>query len=173
MPVIEVKTVKNKTKGSLGSFKPDLIAANESVILVVECKPTFSAADVTKLRELQSSAERRQNLAEEIMQRGILHRHDIAAHNWRDIDARFHFAVSYHGSVVDLDDILVICINTEGSGVCISAGNPSQTHVFAKTTCCQQPRLLPHQLPRVSRRIWLRAAQQVEEQRYPSGHAPA
>ena len=124
VPVIEVKTVKNKTKGSLGSFKPDLIAANESVILVVECKPTFSAADVTKLRELQSSAERRQNLAEEIMQRGILHRHDIAAHNWRDIDARFHFAVSYHGSVVDLDDILVICINTEGSGSLYLGGQP-------------------------------------------------
>lgn len=118
VPVIEVKTVENQTKGSRGSFKPDLVAANEKVILIVECKPTFSVADVKKLRELRSSVDRRRNLAEEIMQRGILHRHSIAAtaRNWQDIDARLQFAVSYHGKAVILDDLFVICINSAGSG---------------------------------------------------------
>lgn len=52
------------------------------------------------------------------MQRGILHRHSIAAtaRNWQDIDARLQFAVSYHGKAVTLDDLFVICINSAGSG---------------------------------------------------------
>lgn len=118
VPVIEVKTAENRAKGSRGSFKPDLVAANDRVILIVECKPTFSPADVEKLRALQSSDDRRRNLAEEIVQRGLLRRHQIGAAtpNWRDIEGRLRCAVSYHGDPVSLDDMFVICIGSTGSG---------------------------------------------------------
>lgn len=118
VPVIEIKSPENDRKGSDGSFKPDLVAANEQVILVVECKPRYSSSDVQKLQELRASADRRRKLVEEILQRGLLHRHGLIARSTgsRDVDARLEFAVAYHGKPVRLDDLFLICIGPSGVG---------------------------------------------------------
>jgi hypothetical protein len=73
-PVIEIKSDSNASKGSLGSFKPDLVAIKEGYVLLCECKPTFDPTDVAKLHEVLQSQSRINQLSLELTQRNLLHR---------------------------------------------------------------------------------------------------
>ena len=53
LPTIEIKSAANIIKGSKDSFKPDLIFANSSFLILVECKPLDDREDELKLLEVQ------------------------------------------------------------------------------------------------------------------------
>ena len=42
LPVVEIKSGTNKEKGSKDSFKPDLVAYKDNILLIIECKPNFN-----------------------------------------------------------------------------------------------------------------------------------
>lgn len=124
-PVVEIKDANNDARGSRGSFKPDLVVASESTILIVECKPSFSIKDVEKLREIRASRERRQALAEEINQRGLLERHGLRTCFVAigDIANSFCFAVAYCGDEPGALDMVNICIGSRGVGKIFDPSN--------------------------------------------------
>ena len=70
-PVIEIKSAANSDKGSLGSFKPDLVATKDSWLLLCECKPGLDLNDVYKLREILLSPSRIAQLYAELKQRNL------------------------------------------------------------------------------------------------------
>ena len=39
LPVIEIKSGLNREKGSKDSFKPDLVAYRDGILIIIECKP--------------------------------------------------------------------------------------------------------------------------------------
>ena len=72
IPVLEIKAGNGVAKGSLGSFKPDLVAFRESTVLVIEIKPRFTKSDVDKVADFMSSKSRQDNFVLELEQRGVL-----------------------------------------------------------------------------------------------------
>ncbi len=77
-PVIEIADPSILSKGSKGSFKPDLIAfcPERQKIVIVECKPEFSLNDVEKL--LQAADKNRLGvLSKELHQRGFEKKHGL------------------------------------------------------------------------------------------------
>jgi len=77
-PVIEIADPSILSKGSKGSFKPDLIAfcPKRQKIVIVECKPEFSLNDVEKL--LQAAEKNRLGaLSQELYQRGFEKKHGL------------------------------------------------------------------------------------------------
>lgn len=77
-PVIEIADPSVLSKGSKGSFKPDLVAfcPNRQKIVIVECKPEFSLNDVEKLL-LASDNKRLGLLSQELRQRGFEKKHGL------------------------------------------------------------------------------------------------
>ena len=73
LPVVEIKDKNKIRKGSGKAFKPDLIAYKNNFLLVVECKPKRSQADIDKLNLVSNDFGRRANLIDEIYQRRLLH----------------------------------------------------------------------------------------------------
>ena len=71
LPVIEIRDLKNKGKGSKGSYKPDLIAWHESNLVIIELKPSFNQPDRDKINEVLNSPERTRSLWESLIQRNI------------------------------------------------------------------------------------------------------
>jgi hypothetical protein len=71
LPVIEIKDPAHLGKGSKGSFKPDLVAWDGAVLLLVELKPKFSMSDRTKLFRTLEDPRRIRALWREIGQREI------------------------------------------------------------------------------------------------------
>ena len=59
-------------RGSDGSFKPDLIATQEDLILLCECKAAFDPSDVAKLHSIMSTYSRIDSLLAELNQRSIV-----------------------------------------------------------------------------------------------------
>jgi hypothetical protein len=77
-PVIEIADPSILSKGSKGSFKPDLLAfcPTRQKIVIVECKPEFSPNDVEKL--LQAAEKNRLLvLSQELRQRGFEKKHGL------------------------------------------------------------------------------------------------
>ena len=109
LPVIEVKSGTNLDKGSRGAYKPDLIAFNQGVFLIVECKPTYCQADVDKLEEILQSDKRLNSLFAELKQRGCLSR--IGYEEGSDV-FRKHVkgAHAYSGDFVDRRGICHITV---------------------------------------------------------------
>lgn len=70
-PVIEIKSDTNSSRGSKGSFKPDLIARRDRYLLLCECKPYFDPSDVEKLHSVLESTTRVELLRTEMAQRNI------------------------------------------------------------------------------------------------------
>ena len=71
--VVEIKDKNRTGKGSGKAFKPDLIAYKNNFLLVLECKPKRSQADIDKLNLVSNDFDRRANLINEIYQRRLLH----------------------------------------------------------------------------------------------------
>lgn len=71
LPVIEIKDHLVTEKGSLGAFKPDLVAWKANVLLIIELKPLFEYSDVKKLNATLESPERQKALWEEISTRNL------------------------------------------------------------------------------------------------------
>lgn len=100
IPVLEIKAGSGLAKGSLGSFKPDLVACYGTRVIVVEIKPKFNLEDVQKLREFLASDERRRNFLLELRQRGIL---DSAFE--RDDALEFEGAICHGGPYVGCEAV--------------------------------------------------------------------
>jgi hypothetical protein len=71
LPVIEIKDPDHLGKGSKGSFKPDLVAWDGAILLLVELKPKFSTSDRSKLFRTLEDPRRIRALWREISQRDI------------------------------------------------------------------------------------------------------
>ena len=71
LPVIEIRDPMYKGKGSKGSYKPDLIAWNDSKLFIIELKPLFNRPDRDKVNGVLNSPERVGSLWECLIQRNI------------------------------------------------------------------------------------------------------
>lgn len=71
LPVVEIKEPMREGNGSLGAFKPDLIAWHHPWLAIGECKPKFDEGDVSKLRNILSSQRRLDELRKELALRGL------------------------------------------------------------------------------------------------------
>lgn len=69
LPVIEIKDDLELGNGSKGSFKPDLVAWKENLLIFIELKPTFNAQDQEKVESVLLSQIRQVALWEELIQR--------------------------------------------------------------------------------------------------------
>ena len=116
-PVIEIKSEESVTKGSRTSFKPDLVVATQDLIMIVECKPEFNEADVSKLNEISASGTRLRALVNEIRQRRCLERRDHCLAELRDEDLiqRTRFCVSYSGDHHPASNIYSLVFTVTGS----------------------------------------------------------
>ncbi len=117
LPVIEIKDDAHDGRGSLGAFKPDLVAANTRVIVVVECKPKRSEDDVRKLMGVKASQARRKSFAHEVVQRRLLERRGLNV--WyptaASIVAAMRFLVAYVGCASpDECEIFSLVFSPEG-----------------------------------------------------------
>ena len=64
---IEIRSSCFNGKGSAGSLKIDLIALKKQILLLVELKPDFDSADVSKLNEILTT--RKQDFANSLLER--------------------------------------------------------------------------------------------------------
>lgn len=74
LPVVEIKSGTNKEKGSKDSFKPDLVAYKDNILLIIECKPNFNNNDLQKLYEVLNSNSRLFAFYNELLERGLLNK---------------------------------------------------------------------------------------------------
>tara|TARA_B110000444_G_C18810630_1_gene582388 strand:- start:245 stop:736 length:492 start_codon:yes stop_codon:yes gene_type:complete len=73
VPVIEIKDVNNLSKGSKGSYKPDLVAVSDLYLVIIECKPDYNSDDEKKLLIIKNDIERKKMLYEELRQRNLFY----------------------------------------------------------------------------------------------------
>lgn len=66
LPVIEIKDDRQARNGSLGAYKPDLVAMKGVVVALIECKPNFDSNDHQKLKDVLGSLRRLSSLWNEI-----------------------------------------------------------------------------------------------------------
>ena len=71
LPFLEIKEISNTEKGSKGSYKPDIVAANSDEIVVVECKGKFAQRDVEKLIEIKFDENRNLQLYEQFKEKNL------------------------------------------------------------------------------------------------------
>jgi hypothetical protein len=118
IPVIEIKDDLAKEKGSRRSFKPDLIVANDSFFLVIECKPLDSKADELKLMEVDSSPARRRALYREVTQRGIFERRGLmnSYRSFEDFDSKVRYCLAHSGELRVMDRVLVLLVSSDNEG---------------------------------------------------------
>lgn len=69
LPVIEIKDDFTSGNGSKGSFKPDLVAWKNDVLVFIELKPMFNAPDQVKVENVLNSPLRIEALWEDLVQR--------------------------------------------------------------------------------------------------------
>jgi hypothetical protein len=96
-PVVEIKDTGMKGKGSLGAYKPDLLACKGPTIIIVECKASHSKADEAKLKEVLEGGPRLAALMAELEQRNLLTRRHIET---PPSGFRFAGALAYSGAFV-------------------------------------------------------------------------
>lgn len=71
LPVIEIRDPLFSGKGSKGSFKPDLIAWKDHLLMIIELKPSFSRSDRRKINSVLQSPGRIASLWESLIERNI------------------------------------------------------------------------------------------------------
>lgn len=78
LPVIEIKDPEHLSKGSKGSYKPDLVTFNSElcVIELIELKPGFSRSDQLKLEGILADPGRLLALRDELISRKIFSQDD-------------------------------------------------------------------------------------------------
>lgn len=77
LPVIEIKTGTGD-KGSRESYKPDLVAVQDDIIYIIECKPAFNLSDYNKIQSVLNDNTRRRNLIFELNQYKLLERNGLS-----------------------------------------------------------------------------------------------
>ncbi len=118
-PVIEIKDPNSGLKGSKYSFKPDLVVANDEKLFVVECKPSYSQADVSKLIGVSDDSGRRHMLFIELKDRktfeqGNLNKVFLIESNFNE---RLDYCVAYAGSYVQEDRVCSLVLEeSTGAG---------------------------------------------------------
>ena len=71
LPVIEIKDDFESGNGSKGSFKPDLVAWKDDILVFIELKPLFNSPDQAKVENVLKSPLRIQALWEDLTQRRV------------------------------------------------------------------------------------------------------
>lgn len=127
IPTVEIKDFQNRSKGSRGSFKPDLIVANSKYFIVVECKPLDSPADELKLIEVDSDRNRLGRFYEEIVQRGILSRRrmDIFYGDIEEFMRKVRYCLAHAGRPRAMDRVMTLLLTSvEGEGQMFEPADP-------------------------------------------------
>jgi hypothetical protein len=97
-------TIPNPSKdggyrGQTGSESPDVIAIKNSVVLIVECKPTFNLDDANKMKRLSENVKKMEIL--NILIRRVCAANEIAISG----DLRFIYALAYQGVMHNEKDL--------------------------------------------------------------------
>ena len=71
LPVIEIKDDLKSGNGSKGSFKPDLVAWKDDILVFIELKPIFNPIDQAKVENVLNSPSRIHALWEDLNQRRV------------------------------------------------------------------------------------------------------
>lgn len=103
LPVIEIKDDLQAQRGSLGAYKPDLVAMKGFVVALIECKPNYDLNDHQKLNDVLSSWRRLRSLWNEICLRypsGV-----VSAIEFKDIEFVGILAHSSVGTVAPLRSV--------------------------------------------------------------------
>lgn len=113
LPVVEVKAPTRAALGSLGAFKPDLIAVRDECLLLVECKPAHDEGDAVKLRAVIGSDDRRATLFSEIHQRRLLAKRGFSESTVFTLLG----ALAHSGPVQPQHDLVVLSVlDVDGAG---------------------------------------------------------
>lgn len=117
-PVIEIKSDEHSDKGSRTSYKPDLVVATNTCLVVIECKPSFDFADVEKLRDIAAAQQRLTALVREIRQRRCLERrnHGLASLPDSTLETSVRCCISYSGDYRTLDGVYSIVFDGHHRG---------------------------------------------------------
>ena len=119
IPVIEIKDRFIKEKGSKGAYKPDLIAINNNILVIIECKPLDSKSDEKKLLDIINSEIKKKLLFDELIKRGIVERYkDIEYLNSYEIfKDKLRYCLSHNGTIRKMNYISCLYIkNIDGEG---------------------------------------------------------
>lgn len=119
IPTIEIKEHSHRNKGSKGSFKPDLVVANQSFIVLVECKPTDDKQDEKKLLEVLQNEGRLRLLFDELTQRGILKRRKLDASfpTVETLRLKLRLCLSHGGRPRLMERVTTLCLQSpDGTG---------------------------------------------------------
>jgi hypothetical protein len=132
-PVIEIKSDQKSEKGSRTSFKPDLVVATTDLLLIIECKPRFDSADVTKLNEIAESPTRLDAFIRELRQRRSLERRDLSLSLLSDHElvTRTRFCVAYSGQYYPVPNMYSLVFSPNASTHSLYFGD-SVAENFAK-----------------------------------------
>lgn len=116
LPVIEIADPSILSKGSKGSFKPDLIAfcPTRQKIVIVECKPEFSLSDVEKLL-LASDTKRLALLSQELRQRGFEKKHGLLLDSEGIRQNQVILCVSFTGHIRTISEVSQIAFTGDGT----------------------------------------------------------
>ena len=126
IPTIEIKDLTNISKGSKGSFKPDLVFASNDYLILVECKPLDDKEDENKLLEVDSSKDRQMLLLEEISQRGIFERRGLtdAFPDLASIQKKLRYCLAHNGETREMDKVFTLrVLSIGGDGEITKAKN--------------------------------------------------
>ena len=120
VPTIEIKEISNTSKGSKGSFKPDLVFANNHYLILVECKPLDDLGDENKLLEIESDRNRQRLLFEEITQRNIFKRKGLDNY-FPDLISfckKLRFCLAHSGKPREMEKVFTLTISPiKGEGL--------------------------------------------------------
>lgn len=122
LPAVEIKWEDREGIGSKGALRPDLIAAQEPKLMLVECKPTFHQGDADKLRSILADPVRIDALLGEMSLRGIFQRGGLPAEHdiWREDVCG---ALAYSQSVRTQEDLWTILVeDRDGTGELLPPG---------------------------------------------------
>jgi hypothetical protein len=109
LPVIEIKSIDNTTKGSKNAFKPDLLCYKNEIFYIVECKPTFDENDYYKVHEILNSEARLKLLYVELEQRNILKRINYP-YSLEHFKLNIKGCLAYSGIKVEASNVLHIVV---------------------------------------------------------------
>jgi hypothetical protein len=111
-PVVEIADPSIFSKGSKGSFKPDLIAfcSKRQKLVIVECKPEFSSNDVEKLRQA-AEKNRLGVLSQELRQRGFEKKYGLIIGPGGVSRNQVILCVSFKGQLRTIQEVSQIAFN--------------------------------------------------------------
>ena len=126
IPTIEIKDIKNRKKGSKGSFKPDLVFGNPSYLVLVECKSLDDRLDKIKLLEVLSNKDRQRLLYDEIVQRGIFKRKKLDEYfsSFETFSSKLRVCLSHGGEPRLMEKVMTLKLDSmNGNGTLVSPTN--------------------------------------------------